>query len=55
MVGMDVLTMVASMANRKITSMTPKAARLRLAVSDGGVVSGEFTGRGDLQERFLTS
>jgi hypothetical protein len=30
MVGIDVLTMVASMAKRKITSMTPATARLRL-------------------------
>jgi hypothetical protein len=30
MVGIDVLTMVASMANRKITSMTPAMARFRL-------------------------
>jgi hypothetical protein len=29
MVGIAVLTIVASMANKKITSMTPKAARLR--------------------------
>ena len=31
MVGIDVLTTVASMAKRKITIMTPMAARLRLA------------------------
>jgi hypothetical protein len=29
MVGIDVLTMVASMANRKITSMTPVTAIFR--------------------------
>ena len=29
MVGIDVLTIVASIAKRKITSMTPATARLR--------------------------
>jgi hypothetical protein len=33
MVGIEVLTMVASMAKRNITNITPATARLRLAVS----------------------
>jgi hypothetical protein len=33
MVGIAVLTMVASMAKRKITSMTPATAELRLVFS----------------------
>jgi hypothetical protein len=45
MVGIDVLTMVASMAKRKITSMTPKAARLRLRLACEVEVSDGFTSR----------
>jgi hypothetical protein len=36
MVGMAVLTIVASMANKKMTIMTPVTAKLRFAAEAGG-------------------
>jgi hypothetical protein len=52
MVGIDVLTMVASMANKKMTSMTPAVAKIRLesALWDGS--SEKFTLRSQV-ENFL--
>jgi hypothetical protein len=43
MVGIAVLTMVASMAKRKITSITPSVAKFLLRLASGVEVSGGFT------------
>jgi len=53
MVGMEVLTMVASMANKRMTSMTPAVAKIRL---ESGLREGsleKFTLRNEV-EYFLT-
>ena len=45
MVGIAVLTIVVSMAKRKITNMTPKAARFLLRVVNVVEVSDKFTSK----------
>src|SRR6266498_4664877 len=52
MVGIAVLTMVASMAKRKITSMTPITARLRFELSVWVVCWDEATLLGSGARRF---
>jgi hypothetical protein len=43
MVGIAVLTIVASMAKRKITSITPSVAKFLFSLAGGVEVSGGFT------------